>query len=281
MAALYDTIGLDYRRYRRPDPRIARAIGLGLADSRTVVNVGAGAGSYEPLDRQVIAVEPSIVMIRQRTRDAAPAVQASAMALPFRDAAFDAGMAVLTIHHWRDWQRGIQELRRVASGRIVIVTWDPSNPGFWLTDYFPGTLACDRQIFPTLAQIGRELGSMSVSVLPIPHDCSDGVLGAYWRRPEAYLDDGVRAAISTFSKLGDLSPALERLRQDLKTGEWHRRYGSLLNLQELDLGYRLLVAGFSSASLQSGRDLSPTNPRELRGDRAAHTADPGDRGRWR
>jgi SAM-dependent methyltransferase len=240
--ALYDTIGRNYRRYRQPDPRIGAAIVQALGDARSVVNVGAGTGSYEPADRQVIAVEPSMVMIRQRPHDAAPAVQASAMALPFRDAGFDGSMAVLTVHHWPDWQRGIGELRRVTDGPVVIVTWDPANTGFWLTDYFPDTLQADRRIFPTLAQIGRELGSMSVSELPIPHDCSDGVLGAYWRRPEAYLDDGVRSAISTFSKLGDLSPALERLRQDLKTGEWHRRYGSLLNLPELDLGYRLLVA---------------------------------------
>ena len=238
---LYDTIGRNYRRYRQPDPRIGAAIVQALGNARSVVNVGAGTGSYEPVDRRVIAVEPSMVMIRQRPPDAAPAVQASAMALPFRDAGFDASMAILTIHHWPDWQRGIGELRRVADGPVVIVTWDPSNTGFWLTDYFPDTLRADRQIFPTVAQIGSELKSMSVLELPIPHDCSDGVLGAYWRRPEAYLDEGVRSAISTFSKLGDLSPALERLRQDLKTGAWHRRHGSLLNLPELDLGYRLLV----------------------------------------
>jgi SAM-dependent methyltransferase len=243
VAALYDTIGRDYRRFRQPDPRIGAAVARGLADARTVVNVGAGAGSYEPPDRLVIAVEPSIVMIRQRARDAAPVVQASATALPFQDASFDAALAILTLHHWPDWETGVRELRRVARGRIVIVTWDPANAGFWLTDYFPGTLASDRQIFPSLAQIGRVLGSMAVAVLPIPHDCSDGVLGAYWRRPEAYLNDGVRAAISTFSKLGDVSGPLQRLRLDLETGHWQRRYGSLLDLPELDLGYRIIVAG--------------------------------------
>ena len=242
MAALYDTIGVDYRRFRRPDARIARAIDRELGPARTVVNVGAGAGSYEPPQRRVIAVEPSIVMLRQRARDAAPAVQASAMALPFRDAAFEASMAVLTLHHWPDWRAGIKELRRVASGRVVIVSWDPSHAGFWLTDYIPELLAADRRIFPPLAQIGQELGSMTVSELPIPHDCSDGVLGAYWRRPAAYLNDGVRAAISTFSKVGDVSAALQRLRQDLDTGDWHRRYGAVADLSELDLGYRILVS---------------------------------------
>jgi SAM-dependent methyltransferase len=181
------------------------------------------------------------VMIRQRAHDAALAVQSTATALPFRDAAFDASMAILTVHHWPDLEKGLLELRRVASGRIVIVTWDPLSPGFWLTDYFPGTLAADRQVFPTLLQIGRVLGAMTVSELLIPHDCSDGFLGAYWRRPDAYLSDGVRSAISTFSKLRDISDGLKRLRQDLKTGNWHRRYGSVLAMKELDLGYRIVV----------------------------------------
>lgn len=241
MAALYDIIGQDYCRYRQPDPRIRDAIFDRLGDARTVVNVGAGTGSYEPSDRFVIAVEPSLVMIRQRAHDAALAVQSTATALPFRDAAFDASMAILTVHHWPDLEKGLLELRRVASGRIVIVTWDPLSPGFWLTDYFPGTLAADRQVFPTLLQIGRVLGAMTVSELLIPHDCSDGFLGAYWRRPDAYLSDGVRSAISTFSKLRDISDGLKRLRQDLKTGNWHRRYGSVLAMKELDLGYRIVV----------------------------------------
>jgi SAM-dependent methyltransferase len=241
VAALYDIIGQDYCRYRQPDPRIRDAIVHHLGDARTVVNVGAGTGSYEPTDRFLIAVEPSQVMIRQRAHDAAPAVQSTATALPFRDAAFDASMAILTVHHWPDLENGLLELRRVTSGRIVIVTWDPLSPGFWLTDYFPGTLAADRQVFPTLLQIGRVLGAMTVSELLIPHDCSDGFLGAYWRRPDAYLSDGVRSAISTFSKLGDISVGLKRLRQDLKTGNWHRRYGSVLGMKELDLGYRIVV----------------------------------------
>jgi SAM-dependent methyltransferase len=180
-------------------------------------------------------------MIRQRPQGGAPAVQASAMALPFRDGAFDASLAVLTIHHWPDWQRGIQELRRVASGRVVIVTWDPAHRGFWLTDYFPAALQADRQTVPTLPQIGRELGAMTVCNVPVPHDCSDGFLGAYWRRPEAFLSDGVRAAISTFSKVGDVAEAVQRLRQDLQCGAWQRRNAGIMELPELDLGYRIII----------------------------------------
>jgi SAM-dependent methyltransferase len=240
-STLYDTLGQNYRRYRQPDPRIHDAIAHSLGDGRTVVNVGAGAGSYEPSDKLVVAVEPSRVMIRQRPHGAAPAVQASAMALPFRDGAFDAALAVLTIHHWADWQRGIQELRRVASGRVVIVTWDPAHSGFWLSDYFRDVLQADRQSFPTLPQIGRELGAMSVRNVPVPHDCSDGFLGAYWRRPEAFLSDGVRAAISTFSKVRDVAEAVQRLRQDLQGGAWQRRNAGIMDLAELDLGYRILI----------------------------------------
>jgi SAM-dependent methyltransferase len=243
VAALYDSIGQSYGRYRQPDPRIGDSIARALGDAVTVVNVGAGTGSYEPTDRLVVAVEPSRVMIQQRAYDAAKAVQSTATALPFRDAAFDASMAILTLHHWPHLEKGLLELRRVARRRIVIVTWDPLSPGFWLTDYFPDTLITDRQVFPTLPELRHVLGAMTVSSLLIPHDCTDGFLGAYWRRPDAYLSDGVRSAISTFSKLKEISSGLERLHQDLKTGEWHRRYGRVLSLTELDLGYRILVCG--------------------------------------
>ena len=245
MAALYDSIGQLYRHYRRPDPRIRDAIVRSLGDALTVVNVGAGTGSYEPPDRAVIAVEPSIVMIQQRVH-VAPAVQATATALPFRDAAFDAAMAILTIHHWPGLEQGLLELRRVARRRVVIVTWDPESPGFWLSGYFPGASAADREIFPTLREVSRVLGDITVSKLMVPHDCSDGFLGAYWRRPEAYLSDGVRSAISTFAKFKEPSEGLERLRQDLQTGEWQRRYGAILGLTELDVGYRVVICGEGS-----------------------------------
>jgi SAM-dependent methyltransferase len=214
---------------------------LGAAD--TVVNVGAGAGSYEPEDRPVVAVEPSSAMIRQRGRDSAPAVQASASDLPFKDGVFAAALAVLTVHHWLDRARGLAEMARVTRERVVIVTWDPAWSGFWLVDdYFPAIVAIDRLIFPSMAELEQGLGHVEVVPLLIPHDCSDGFLGAYWRRPHAYLDGGIRGAISTFSKIGDVAPGLARLRDDLDDGTWTRRHGHVLGATEIDLGYRLVIA---------------------------------------
>lgn len=243
MPQLYDEIGLGYKDYRRPDPRLAATILGALGDAETVVNVGAGAGSYEPADRSVVAVEPSLAMIRQRRPGSAPVVQASATHLPFRDAAFAAALAVLTVHHWPDRVRGLGELARVARRRVVIVTWDPAASGFWLVDdYFPEIGEIDRRILPPMEEIRGVLGDVEVRPLPVPHDCVDGFLGAYWRRPHAYLDAGVRGAISPFSMIGDVEPGLARLRGDLEDGTWERRHGHLLRRAEADLGYRLVVA---------------------------------------
>lgn len=243
MNGIYDQTAAGYSRYRRPDPRIAGAIEAALGGSRSVVNVGAGSGSYEPADRDVIAVEPSAEMVRQRPPEAAPAVRAVAEALPFGNDRFDAALAILTIHHWRDWRRGLQEMRRVARHRVALLTWDPEHPAFWLIrDYFPEILEIDRLIFPTVRTVADELGGADVRPVPIPADCSDGFLGAYWRRPSEYLDPSVRAAISTFAKLTDPRPGLARLRSDLADGSWDRRHPHLLTLEELDLGYRLIVA---------------------------------------
>ncbi len=247
MTQLYDEIGAGYGTLRRPDSRIATAILRALDRADTIVNVGAGAGSYEPSDRSVVAVEPSLTMIRQRRTGSAPVVQASALELPFRDDAFAAALAILTVHHWPDRARGLGELARVGRGRAVIVTWDPATSGFWLVeDYFPEIVELDRPIFPTLEEFGRALGPIEVRTLPIPHDCVDGFLGAYWRRPRAYLDARVRGAISTFSKIRTLEPGLARLRRDLEDGTWERRHGDLLGRAELDLGYRLVIAKASS-----------------------------------
>ena len=243
MTELYDEIGVGYRNSRRPDPRIATAIVHALDEAETVVNVGAGAGSYEPSDRAVVAVEPSMTMIRQRRVGSAPAVQASATQLPFRNATFEAALAILTVHHWPDRVRGLAELARVARGRIVILTWDPATSGFWLVDdYFPEIIEIDRRIFPSIEEFSRALGRIDVHILPIPHDCADGFLGAYWQRPHAYLDASVRSAISTFSKIRALEAGLTRLRRDLEDGNWERRYGDLLRRSKIDLGYRLLVS---------------------------------------
>jgi SAM-dependent methyltransferase len=241
---LYDEIGIGYGSYRRPDPRIATAITRALGAVDTVVNVGAGAGSYEPFDRSVVAVEPSMTMIRQRRTGGAPAVQASATELPFLDASFGAALAILTVHHWPDRARGLDELARVAQSRVVIVTWDPSTSGFWLVDdYFPEIAEIDRRIFPTIEEFRRRLGRVEVHPLAIPHDCADGFLGAYWRRPEAYLDASVRGAISTFAKIHDADAGLARLRHDLEDGTWARRYGYLTSRPEIDLGYRVVISG--------------------------------------
>jgi SAM-dependent methyltransferase len=239
---LYDTIGHGYRELRRPDPRIAARIFRALESCSSVANVGAGAGSYEPRDRKLVAVEPSMVMIRQRSPDAAPAVRASASSLPFRDGAFDASLAVLTIHHWPDLEGGLRELRRAARRRVVILTFDPSVAAFWLTDYFPEILEIDRRTLPAMSVLRRHLGRIQVFDVPIPHDCADGFLGAYWMRPEAYLSADIRAAISVFSKMRDVEHGLDVLRRDLASGEWHRRYAELLRRSTIDLGYRLVVA---------------------------------------
>src|SRR3989449_4764956 len=185
-----------------------------------------------------------MTMIRQRRVGSAPAVQASATQLPFRDATFEAALAILTVHHWPDRARGLGELARVARDRIVILTWDPATSGFWLVDdYFPEIVEIDRPIFPSIEEFSRALGRVDVHTLPIPHNCVDGFLGAYWRRPHAYLDASVRSAISTFSKIHALEAGLTRLRRDLQDGTWERRYGDLLGRREIDLGYRLLVSG--------------------------------------
>jgi SAM-dependent methyltransferase len=243
LSQLYDEIGVGYRDFRRPDPRLEAAITRALNQAETVVNVGAGTGSYEPSDRSVVAVEPAMTMIRQRRPGSAPVVQASATELPFRDDGFAVALAILTVHHWPDQARGLDEMARVARRRVVVVTWDPSTSGFWLTDdYLPEIVEIDRPLFPSIEDFRRALGRVEVQPLPIPHDCVDGFLGAYWRRPHAYLDAGVRSAISTFAKLHDMERGLDRLRRDLEDGSWTRRYGDLLDQPEIDLGYRIVIA---------------------------------------
>ncbi len=242
MHQLYDVIGTHYARHRKADPRIAAAIIAALGDAESVLNLGAGAGSYEPRDRQVIAVEPSATMIAQRPKGNAPVLRASAMALPFRDGAFDSAMAILTLHHWPDRHRGLAEMKRVTRRRCVILTWEPPKTGFWLTaDYLPHFLESDRRLFPPWFHDGFD--PVDVRTVPVPADCTDGFLCAYWRKPEAYLDPNIRSAISTFARVGDFEQGLARLREDLADGTWHRRHGHVLAETELDLGYRLVIIG--------------------------------------
>lgn len=243
MSTSYDTIGINYANLRKPDPRIGCGIETALGAARSVLNVGAGAGSYEPAGRDVLALEPSIEMIRQRPAGAAPAVLGRAEALPFADGSFDAVMAVLTVHHWGDQPLGMREMRRVSRGPVVILTYDPSFRDFWLLDYVPALAALDDAQMPRMADYASWLGPCRVLPVPIPHDCSDGFLCAYWRRPAAYLDPRVRAAISSFWKVGDVTGSLARLEDDLASGAWAERYGALLAQDAQDFGYRLVVAG--------------------------------------
>ena len=181
-------------------------------------------------------------MLSQRRPSAAPAVRAVAEALPFQDQAFDVVLAILTVHHWNDQRRGLEECARVARDRVVILTWDPDAEGFWLVrDYFPEILAIDRRIFPPMELLSAVFGPIDVQPLPIPGDCVDGFLGAYWLRPEAYLDEEIRSGISTFGRLTSTDPQLERLERDLTSGNWERRNAELRHRADLDVGYRLVI----------------------------------------
>ncbi len=244
MAAKYDSIGINYASLRKPDPRIAAVIQQALGQAKTVLNVGAGTGSYEPADRQITAVEPSREMIAKRSPSAARAIQACAGALPFDDGAFDAAMAILTIHHWPDKEAGLKEMRRVTRGPIVLLTFDPSHRP-WLTDYLPELARLDEAQMPAISDYARWLGPVQITPVLIPHDCRDGLLYAYWRRPQAYLDAHIRSGSSSFWAIADAEPGLHRLKQDLDAGEWARRYAGLLSLDAYDAGYRLVVAGRS------------------------------------
>jgi SAM-dependent methyltransferase len=240
----YDQVGRGYTATRRSDPRIAAQIDEALGDARTIVSVGAGA--YEPHDRVVLAVEPSQKMIAQRAPDSAPAIRGYAESLPLAPASVDAAMACMTLHNWADWRIGVQELRRVARKRVVIFTYDRSYARrFWLLrDYLPKLARLEYARFPAIDEQRVATGDdVELEPVPIPHDCEDSFLAAYWRRPRAYLDERVRAGISTFHLPGAerLLDGLELLAEDLQTGRWEERYHDLLEYEELDLGYRLLI----------------------------------------
>lgn len=242
---LYDTIGTTYTATRRTDARIAERIWAGLGDAQTVLNVGAGTGSYEPSDRYVLAVEPSALMRSKRPSGAAPCLAGSAEHLPFDDQSFDAAMAVCTVHHWQDPIAGLREMRRVAR-RVVVFLFDTSDLGkFWLTrDYLP-EFANLRfvQILASATELASSIGARMEPV-PIPWDCVDGLFEAYWRRPEAYLDANVRNGMSIWAGLGpDVEQrAVRGLREDLKSGRWAERNSDLVDLETAELGARLLIA---------------------------------------
>ena len=243
---LYDRIGIGYATTRRPDPRIAARVNDALGDAGTVLNIGAGTGNYEPPTHHVVAVDPSGRMLAQRPSGSAGAVRGNAEALPFTDRAVDAAMAILTVHHWANLNTGLAEMRRVARRRIVILTFDPTITGeFWVTKaYFPAIAAYDRSRAVPISQLVSVLGRATVVPILIPHDCQDGFLGAYWRRPQAYFDAEVRAGISGFARLepAAVEEGLARLTDDVATGAWAQQFGYLLGIDELDIGYRLIIS---------------------------------------
>lgn len=246
--ARYDTIGRGYSRTRREDPRLRAQLHAALADARTVVNVGAGAGSYEPRDRHVIAIEPSDVMVAQRAHDLAPAIRASAGSIPLRDRSVDAAMAVLSVHHWDgEREQGVRELRRVARGAVVILTYDPEVSGaMWLMkDYLPEVAALDLRIFPRLEQLAEWLGGTGrIDEIPIPRDTPDWMLGSFWAHPERVLDADARAATSGFARMPPevVERVVTAVARDLASGLWDERHGHLRSLEALDVGLRLVVA---------------------------------------
>jgi SAM-dependent methyltransferase len=243
---IYDQIGCGYTRGRRTDPRIAAALRAALGDADRILNVGAGTGSYEPTGQPVVAADPSLIMLQQRPAGSAPCVQATAEALPFPDGTFGAAMAVLTIHHWSDKPRGLAEMRRVARGPLVFFGGHNRqlNTSWWLHDYFPAVRQLvSRRTYPA-ERIAEVLGPVETVPVPIPADCADGFEAAFWQRPAAILDPAIWQATSALSLIpaADREAGMRRLAADLTSGRWHQRHGHLLAIDELDLGYCIVIA---------------------------------------
>lgn len=240
----YDEVGIGYAEFRRADPRIEARVWAALGDARSVVNVGAGSGSYEPRDREVIAVEPSPVMIAQRPDGAAPALEGVAEALPLEDQSVDAAMAALTIHHWNDLRSGLTEMRRVARKRIVLLTIDAKkNAEIWtLAEYFPEAMRAEEEKMPSMHELEALLPGAKIEAVPMPSRCRDEFTSALWDRPELFLDPAVLRASSLWHSLpaGAIERGQARLRADLRSGRWDERHGHLRTLPELDIGLRLV-----------------------------------------
>ena len=245
-AQAYDLIGASYSQVRRADPRLQVAIWRALGNAKSVVNIGAGAGSYEPSDREVIAVEPSSVMIAQRPPDAARAIQAVAESLPLEDKSVNAAMGIFTIQHWNDRDRGLTEVLRVTRERIVLLTLDVDvTATMWLCrEYLPEIIEHERKMFPPIEDLQAVLPGVEIQTIRVPADCIDGFCIAHWARPEAYLDARVRQATSTWHHLpaAVARRGLERLHGDLQSGEWDGRNGQLRTRPALDVGLRLVTA---------------------------------------
>lgn len=241
----YDLHGRTYARHRHADPRIAAHIHAALGGAHTVLNVGAGTGSYEPRDRWVLAVEPSATMRAQRPADAAPAIAARAEELPFDDDAVDAAMACVTIHHWQPPTAGLAELRRVARGPVVVFTFELDHLPAWQEELLGEVLALDKPRFPTIGEIERALGGRTrVERIPTPGDCTDGFVEAFWRRPEALLDPAVRSAQSLWPLLepGAEQRVVDRLALALESGAWDAQHGHLREQEQFDGTLRLVIS---------------------------------------
>lgn len=247
VTALYEKIGPSYAAQRVADPRLADVLHDALGDARRVLDVGAGTGSYEPAGTAVVALDASTAMLGERPSGAAPAVAGRAERLPFADGAFDAVMAVLTVHHWEDRVAGYRELRRVAPRRVVL-TYEPAvhNRQWVVAHYVPEIAALDeRRAGFSVDEVAAGIGARTrVIEVPVPWDCTDGFIMAFWRRPEAFLDPAVRAATSGFTAVDAraVDRGMAQLRADLASGAWEARHGHLRARSEFDAGLRLLIA---------------------------------------
>ncbi|MEO1652323.1 MAG: class I SAM-dependent methyltransferase [Bacteroidota bacterium] len=239
----YDKIGINYTNNRATDPRIAQQLYAALEGASRILNIGAGTGSYEPTNVDLIGIEPSSEMIAQRESGAHPVIQAQAEKLPFEDKSFSHSMAILSIHHWEDRAQAFREVKRVTRDKFVAISWDAGAGPFWLTrDYFPEFFKMDAAHFPNLDELGMYFEEVKMLPIPIPEDCQDGFLAAYWKRPEAYLDPKIRLSISSFSKIADAQPGLDKLKNDLASGLWEQKNAAMLDKTSIDAGYRLIIA---------------------------------------